>query len=138
MNTPNERSILTRRNFLKTGSAAAGATLLGGLSLERAAFAAGDDTIKIALIGCGGRGSGAANQALNTGKAKLVAMADTFEERLTKSLERIKEQHPGENNIDVPKERQFVGFDAYKQAIAAADVVLLAAPPGFRPLHFDE
>ena len=138
MNTPNEPPILTRRNFLKTGSAAAGATLLGGLSIERSAFAAAnDDTIKIALIGCGGRGTGAANQALHTeGKIKLVAMADTFDKRLQSSLDILKKEH-GEK-VDVPKENQFTGFDAYKNAIAAADVVLLTSPPGFRPMHFEE
>jgi myo-inositol 2-dehydrogenase/D-chiro-inositol 1-dehydrogenase len=133
-----ELSILTRRNFLKTSSAATGAALLGGLSIERSAFAAAnDDTIRIALIGCGGRGTGAANQALHTeGKVNLVAMADTFDKRLQLSLNILKKEH-GEK-VDVPKENQFLGFDGYKQAIAAADVVLLTAPPGFRPMHFEE
>jgi myo-inositol 2-dehydrogenase/D-chiro-inositol 1-dehydrogenase len=126
---------LTRRNFLKTS--AAGLTLLGGLSTTSGVHAASDDTLKIALIGCGGRGTGAANQALSTeGKVKLVAMADTFDNRLQSSLKLLQERHP--DRVDVPKERQFVGFDAYKQAIAEADVVLLTAAPGFRPTHFEE
>ncbi len=86
MNTPNRTTSqppLNRRDFLKTTSAAiAGTSVLAGLSVERSAFAAGSDTLKLALIGCGGRGSGAADQALSTeGPLKLVAMADTFKDR---------------------------------------------------------
>jgi len=108
--------------------------LVGGLA--RTVHAAGDDTIRIALIGCGGRGTGAAGQALSTsGPVKLVAMADVFEDRLQGSLQQIASKHAG--RIDVPKERQFVGFDAYQRALAAdVDMVILATPPGFRPLHF--
>jgi myo-inositol 2-dehydrogenase/D-chiro-inositol 1-dehydrogenase len=127
---------LHRRDFIKTTSTALGATLLGGLSIERIAHAANDDTIKIALIGCGGRGSGAANQALNTGHAKLVAVADVSQSQIDKSLESLKKEHP--DKVDVPKERQFLGVNAYKQAIAACDVAFLTSPPGFRPSHFDE
>ena len=84
MNTSNANQAelnLTRRDFLKrTSTAIAGASVLGGLSVERSAHAAGSDTLKIALIGCGGRGSGAASQALSTeGPVKLVAMADVFQ-----------------------------------------------------------
>jgi len=115
----------------------ASTAFLGSLSLERGVHAAGDDELKLALIGCGGRGSGAANQALKTaGKVKLVAMADAFQDRLESSLGNLRQQHP--TKIDVPPERRFVGFEGYKQAIALADVVVLAAPPGFRPLHFAE
>jgi predicted dehydrogenase len=137
MNSPqsNLENALTRRHFLKTTSAA-GLTLIGGLGLERSAFAAGNDEIKIALVGCGGRGSGAAQQALNANGVKLVAMAEVRESQIEKSLSNLKKSH-GEK-VDVPKERQFVGLDAYKQAIAAADAVLLATPPGFRPTHFEE
>jgi len=137
-NHPNALAPTTRRDFLKkTSTAVAGGTLLGGLTLERSAFAAGSDTLKVALIGCGGRGSGAADQALSTsGGVKLVAMADVFEDKLQGSLGNLKKQHA--DRVEVPKERQFVGFDAYKQAIALADVVVLATPPGFRPIHFEE
>jgi len=136
MHTP--ESHLTRRDFLKTTSSAlAGASVLGGLSVERSAFAAGNDTIKIALIGCGGRGSGAAGQALSTdAPVKLIAMADAFKDKLEDSLKNLSEKH--KDRVDVPPDRQFVGFDAYKQAIAQADVVILATPPGFRPIHFEE
>ncbi|HSU55180.1 MAG TPA: Gfo/Idh/MocA family oxidoreductase [Candidatus Dormibacteraeota bacterium] len=131
-------SRLNRRSFLKTASAAvAGTSVLGGLSIERSAFAAGSDTLKLALIGCGGRGSGAANQALSTeGSIKLVAMADVFKDHLEGSLRNLSQQH--KDKVDVPPERQFTGFDAYKQAIALADVVILATPPGFRPMQFEE
>lgn len=129
---------VTRRDFLRTTSTAAATTaVLGGLAIERFAHAAGDDELKIALIGCGGRGSGAANQALSTkGKVRLVAMADVFPDRIQESLQNLKRQHSAK--VDVPPERQFVGFDGYKQAIALADVVLLGTPPGFRPDHFEE
>ena len=128
---------INRRSFLKnTGGAAAGLSILGTLGLERAVHAANDDTIKIALIGCGGRGTGAASQALNTGNVKIVAMAEMRQSQIDRSLESLRKQNAGK--IDVPKERQFVGFDAYKHAIAAADVVLLASPPGFRPTHYEE
>src|SRR5437763_1837784 len=124
-------SAVTRRDFLRTTSAAvAGASVLGGLSVERSAFAASSDTLKIALIGCGGRGSGAADQALSTeGPLKLVAMADVFKDHLESSLRSLSEKH--KDKVDVPPEHRFVGFDAYKQAIALADVVILATPPGF-------
>ena len=131
---------LSRRGFLKTSSAAvAGGALLGALAPERFAHAAsGTDELKVALVGCGGRGSGAANQALSTytlGPVKLVAMGDVHEDRLTSSLNNLQKQHA--DRVDVPKERQFIGFDAYKKAIEVADVVILATPPGFRPMQFE-
>ncbi len=132
---------LSRRSFLKQASAAAGgAALVGALPIERFAHAAsGTDELKLALVGCGGRGSGAAGQALSTsnqGPVKLIAMADVHEDRLQGSLHNLQTQHGPA--VDVPKERQFLGFDAYKQAIELADVVILATPPGFRPLMFEE
>ncbi len=122
----------TRRDFLKTSS-----TLAAAAALAPGVFAAGDDTLKLALIGCGGRGSGAASQALSTeGPLKLVAMADAFKDRLDGSYDELKKQHA--DRVDVPEENKFVGFDAYQHAIAAADVVILATSPGFRPPHFEE
>src|SRR5690349_16334396 len=99
--TTTAESSVTRRDFLKTTSAAvAGASVLGSLSVERSAFAAGSDMLKIALIGCGGRGSGAADQALSTeGAIKLVAMADVFKDRLEGSLKALSEKH--QDKIDV-------------------------------------
>lgn len=94
------------------------------------------EVLRLAVIGCGGRGTGAANQACNTGRdVKLVAMADAFPDRLQNSLQNLKKAHP--DQVDVPPERQFVGFDAYKRAIELADVVILTTPPGFRPVHFE-
>jgi myo-inositol 2-dehydrogenase/D-chiro-inositol 1-dehydrogenase len=138
MNQPKQESALTRRGFLKS-SAVVGGAMLAGLSVERFAHAAqSSDVLKVALVGCGGRGSGAANQALSnvSAKTKLVAMADIFPDHLEGSLRQLKELHP--NSVDVPKDRQFIGFEAYKQAIALADVVILATPPGFRPMQFEE
>jgi myo-inositol 2-dehydrogenase/D-chiro-inositol 1-dehydrogenase len=133
---PNRTRTVNRRQFLQTTSAA----VVGGgllLAAERAAHAAGSDTLKIALIGCGGRGSGAADQALSTeGSVKLVAMGDAFRDRLDTSLATLKGKH--KDRVDVSEDNKFIGFDAYKQAIAQADVVILATPPGFRSIHFEE
>lgn len=140
MNEPNKsNNEVTRRSFLKTTSAAVSGALAGALSIERAAHAAGDDTVRIALVGCGGRGSGAAAQALSThtqGSVKLVAMADAFKDRLDGSLRQLSKEH--KDRLDVADDRKFIGFEAYKDAIALADVVILATPPGFRPIHFEE
>jgi predicted dehydrogenase len=129
---------VTRRGFLQSSAAATGAVALAQLATERFALGASPgDTIKVALIGCGGRGSGATDQALSTsGSTRLVAMADAFMERINGSLNNLKGKH--KDKIDVPDDKKFVGFDAYKQAIALADVVILATPPGFRPIHFEE
>ncbi len=129
----------SRRTFLKKGSTAmVGGALLGTLAAERFAHAAGTDELKIALIGCGGRGSGAADQALNTsnlGPVKLVAMADVHEDRLKGALGNLKAKHAA--RVDVPADRQFLGFDAFEKAIETADVVILTTPPGFRPMMFE-
>jgi myo-inositol 2-dehydrogenase/D-chiro-inositol 1-dehydrogenase len=132
----NEKHHEHRRDFLK-----ATALLTGGVLLNQFAFAAGpsavDDTIKIALIGCGDRGTGAAFQALSTkSNIRLVAMADAFQDRMDQSHKLLSEKF--KDKVDVPAERRFIGFDAYQKAIALADVVLLATPPGFRPMHFEE
>ena len=126
----------SRRDFLKTSSVV-GAALAGGLAIGRSAHAAGDDEIKIGLIGCGGRGTGAASQALKTqGKVKLVAMGDAFQDRLEGSLKNLQKDGGLDGRIDVSSDRKFVGFDAYKQVLnAGVDLVILATPPGFRPIH---
>ena len=129
----------SRREFLK-GTAAAGAALAGGLSIARGAHAAGSGEIKIALVGCGGRGTGAAANCLNVEKIirekiRLVAVADAFEDRARGALERIKAEYSAQ--VDVPADRVFVGLDAYQKAIdCGVDMVLLATPPGFRPVHY--
>jgi len=125
----------SRRDFLEV-SAAAGLAVAGGLSVARSAHAAGSGTIKIGLVGCGGRGSGAAVNAMNAGKdVKLVAMADIFEDRLKDARGRIKKEKP--EQVDVPDDRCFVGFDAYQKVLQSGiDVVLLAPASHFLPMHF--
>ncbi len=130
----------SRRDFMKTTSIATlGAAALGSLPMTAGAFNSNDDTIKVALIGCGGRGTGAATQALLTnGKVKLVAMGDAFRDHIDNSLKRIKNQFKKRpERVDVKEEMKFTGFDAYKKIMALdVDLVILATPPGFRPIHF--
>lgn len=127
-----------RRTFLKTSALIAGGTVLGTMPFAGGAYAgAVNDEIKIGLIGCGGRGTGAAVQALSTKyNLKLVAMADAFSDRLESCYQVLSQKYA--DKIDLPEERRFVGFDGYKKVIAEADVVLIATPPGFRPIHFEE
>jgi len=126
----------SRRDFLKLSAAAAGVAAAGQLSIARSAHAAGSGTIKIGLVGCGGRGSGAAVNAMNAGKdVRLVAMADVFDDRLKGARERIKKEKP--EQVDVPDDRCFVGFDAYQKVLASGiDAVLLAPASHFLPMHF--
>jgi len=122
----------TRREILQ-GAAAS----LSALAIPSNVHAAGDDLLKVALVGCGGRGTGAASQALRADpNLKLVALADAYGDRLEKSLKTLQGDAEISGKVDVPSERRFVGFDAYKGAIDAADVVLLCEPPHFRPRHF--
>ena len=115
----------TRREFLGAAGAAMAAPLV---------HAAGSDLLRVGLVGCGGRGTGAAEQALNADpNVKLVALGDAFENRLKGSLAILKKTLP--EKVDVKDENCFVGFDAYKGVIAASDVVLLCEPPHFRPSH---
>lgn len=115
--------------------------ILAAPLLSRANFFSGsDNVIRIALIGCGGRGTGACVQALSTKQnVQLVAMADAFRDRLDSSYQNILEAlEDKKTRVQVKEENKFTGFDAYKKAIALADVVILATPPGFRPIHFEE
>lgn len=128
-----------RREFLKVSGCAAVATALSGVAIPRV-HAAENNTIKLALVGCGGRGTGAVGNAFSTtgGPVKLYAMADLFEPRLQGSLKRLSAGF--KDKVDVPPERQFVGFDAYKKAIGCLgpnDVVLLTTHAAFRPLMFE-
>jgi len=123
----------SRRDFIKTTTAA---TL--GLSfapMMPGAYASGTDAIRIGLIGCGGRGTGAVLNAFEGAEGvKLVAMGDAFADRVASSLAEIGKEHAAQ--VDVPKDRQFVGFDAYRQVLASdANYIILATPPGFRPIH---
>jgi len=128
----------TRRDFLK-GSAgvAAGVAMTGALVRPAGAYLQSSDEIKIALIGCGGRGTGAANQALSTkGPVKLIAVADAFEDQARNAIASLKGEHP--DRVDVKDDNIFVGFDAYKHAIdCGIDLILIATSPGFRPIHFE-
>ena len=129
----------SRRDFLKATAlgAVAGGVLVGTQGRGFGVHLAGSDTLRVGLVGCGGRGKGAVRDALTADKnAKLVAMAELFEDYLKTSLAGLKKWEDIAPRIDVPPERQFVGFDAYKQLLASGvDVVLLATPPQFRPAH---
>ncbi len=133
--TPKSSCQPTRREFLQAGSALVAGSVLAGLSIPHV-FASEDNTIRLALIGCGGRGSGAVVNACEVpgGPVKLVAMADVVETRLENSLKALTELYP--DNIDVPSDRRFIGFDAYRQAIdclGPGDVAMLTGYAGFRP-----
>lgn len=128
----------SRRDFLKqSGAAVAVGTLAGTLGVARSAHAGCDDVLKVGLIGCGNRGTGAAKNALLADKnVKLTAIGDTFADRIADSLSSLKKEVP-ENKIDVADDHSFVGFDAYQKVLASGvDVVLLCSPPHFRPAHF--
>jgi len=134
---PNRSS---RRHFLKTSGLVAGAAAVTSLGISRGAHAAGSDVLRIALVGCGGRGTGAAANCLNVEKTigekvKLVALADAFEDRAAGALNQLKKLYP--EQVDVAPDRVFVGLDAYKKAIdCGIDLVLMASPPGFRPVQY--
>ncbi|CAN5151128.1 Gfo/Idh/MocA family oxidoreductase [soil metagenome] len=132
----------SRRDFIKNTSLTAGGLLAMPMLSKTNFFSGADDVIKVALIGCGGRGTGAAVQALSTKQnVQLVAMADAFRDRLDSSYKNIAEalkENGLEKKLQVKEDHKFTGFDAYKQVIHLADVVLLTTPPGFRPLHFEE
>ena len=128
---------ISRRNFVKGSAAAVGGILVNPFSAN-AGYVAANDTIKVALVGCGGRGTGAAVQALSVKEnVQLVSMCDAFRDRLDNSFNNIQSQVEDKNRINVPEDHKFVGFDGYKDAIDLADVVILTTPPGFRPMHFE-
>ena len=134
MNTPSS-NLTPRRDFLKTsalvGSALAGPALMPGELAARE----NTGTLRVGLIGCGGRGSGAASQALNADQnVVLTAMGDAFEDQLQRSLQSLQKEHA--DKVKVTPEKCFVGLDAYQKVIdSGVDVVVLATPPGFRPVH---
>jgi predicted dehydrogenase len=128
-------SYSNRRQFLQT-TAVFGALAASEAAIAQQAHAAGGDLLRIGLIGCGGRGTGAAAQALKADRnVKLVAMGDAFADRLQGSLATLRRDPGLTGKIEVPDERCFVGFDAYRRVIEAVDVVLLCTPPHFRPAH---
>jgi myo-inositol 2-dehydrogenase / D-chiro-inositol 1-dehydrogenase len=126
----------TRRNFLK--QTAVGTTAVAAMSIPQWAHAAGtDETLRVGLIGCGGRGTQAAEQALRADpNAKLVALGDTFKDRADYALGELKAKRAIRDRVVVDPDHVFSDFDNYKQVIDSVDVVLLATPPHFRPQHF--
>jgi predicted dehydrogenase len=129
----------SRRAFLEWGGKLAGASALAAMAVPPV-HAAEDNTLRLALIGCGGRGSGAVANAMNApgGPVKLVAMADLFEQRQTGSYQALAKQFP--DRVDVPPERRFLGFDAYRKAIDClrpGDIAILATYAAFRPPHLE-
>lgn len=129
----------SRRNFVKNSALfAGGAMLLPNMQMSGMVNVFNDKKLKIALVGCGGRGTGAAVQALNADdNVELVAMADAFEDRLQGSLANISKEMGETKKVNVPEKNRFVGFDGAEKAMDLADVVILATPPGFRPQHFE-
>ena len=129
--------MLNRRDFLRTAGYLISAATVTQLDVARCANVAGGDTLRVGLIGCGGRGTGAVKEILNTGPGvQLVAMADIFEDRLQTSLSTLQKTH--RSQAQVTRDRQFIGFDAYQKVIeSGVDAVILATPPGFRPQHFE-
>ncbi|MBL7763749.1 MAG: Gfo/Idh/MocA family oxidoreductase [Chitinophagaceae bacterium] len=139
----NQETKNTRREFVKNTALITGGAIALPFMSQANYFSGADDVIKIALVGCGGRGTGAITQALSTKQnVKLVAMADAFRDRLDNCYKEVTSDNGDGSSVkakvDVPEERKFVGFDAYKNAIALADVVILTTTPGFRPIHFEE
>ncbi len=133
----------SRRDFLKGSSAAfAGAALAGGLGVARSAHAAGSDELKVVLIGCGGRGKGAIRNCMTasqtTGeKVRVIAVADAFEDNARGALDGLKKEEAYRDMVDVDDDHVFAGFDAYQKAIdAGPDLLVIATPPGFRPIHY--
>ena len=138
MNDSPSAPVTTRRDFLRNTGTLAAATALAGVTLPHV-HAAEDNTFRIALVGCGGRGTGAAANAMNAanGPVKLVAMADVFETRLKASHEGLSKENA--EKTQVPEDQKYIGFDAYKKAmdtLRRGDVVILATPPAFRWVHF--
>ncbi len=134
------RPVTSRRELFQNTGRLAAASALASVALP-SVHAAGSDLIQVALVGCGGRGTGAAGNALasQNGPIKLVAMADLFEEKLWKSYKNLHEDKAISGKLDVPIERQFIGFDGYKNAmdcLKPGDVAIFATPPAFRWVHF--
>ncbi|MFO0970548.1 MAG: twin-arginine translocation signal domain-containing protein, partial [Gemmataceae bacterium] len=135
--TQKKRSGVSRRDALKTTAAVAATSALAGMVVPNV-YAGEAGTIKIALVGCGGRGTGAAENALATraGPVQLTAMADVFPARLRSSYESL--HRAFERTVDVPNDRKFIGFDGYRRAmdtLRRGDIVILTTPPAFRWVH---
>jgi predicted dehydrogenase len=131
-------SAVNRRHFLKSsGKVAAASAVLSQLPIESVVHAAIGDTVSVALVGCGGRGTGAVNQIMSTkGNTRLVAVADVDPEKAKNRIANLKKQHG--DKVDVLEDKIFGGLDGYKSAIdSGADLVVIATPPGFKPQQFE-
>ena len=130
---------VNRRKFLvHSAKITAAGFLMNKLPARSKRLFSIEGEIKVALIGCGGRGTGAASQALEADPdVRLVAVADVFEDRITECLKSLNEKYPDSERININQETSFLGFEGYKNAIDLADVVILTTPPAFRPLHFE-
>lgn len=144
----NTKNTSTRRDFVKQTSLLASGLVAAPFFANANYFPTGDEVIKVALVGCGGRGTGATAQALSTKQnVKLVAMCDAFRDNLDNCYHALTSDDTSDwsgisgnlkDKIVVPEENKFTGFEGYKKTIALADVVILTTPPGFRPIHFEE
>jgi len=134
---PTESNKSSRRQFLARSTKVVAGSVLTGVAMSRV-YGGEDNTIRLALVGCGGRGTGAVSNALSspTGPTRLIAMADVFEERITRSYKSLSGRFG--KRIDVPPDRRFIGFDAYRKAIDClrpGDVMVQATHSAFRPEH---
>jgi len=132
------RDAISRRDFLKVSAASAVLIGSGALAARQGAWAAGSDTIRVGVVGCGGRGTGAAHDCIKSSPGvKIVALGDLFKDRLDGCYNALTGNQELKESVDLTPERCFVGFDAYQKVIdSGIDMVILAAPPGFRPAHF--
>src|SRR5262245_44034983 len=139
MNSPSDSPMSTsRRSFIKAAGKVAAVSALAGVKLP-SVHAAGSDGLRVALVGCGGRGTGAADNALAVtgGSINLVAMADVFDNKLKSSYNSLKSKRA--NQVDIPDDRKFVGFEAYKKAfdcLKPGDIAIMATPLAFRPIMY--
>lgn len=132
----NQNDGMSRRDFLKSSAAAAVIVGAGPMLLNQGAHAAGSDVIRVGVIGCGGRGTGAAHDCLSSPGVKIVALGDLFQDRVDGAYNNLTGDANLKDQVDISKDRCFSGFDAYKKVIASGvDMVILASPPGFRPAH---
>lgn len=128
---------ISRRDFLKASAASAALIGSGALTLGSSVWAEGSDEIRVGVIGCGGRGTGAAMNCISSSPGvKIVALGDLFQDRLDGCLKGLTDNNNIKDSVSITSDRCFVGFDAYKKVIASGvDLVILASPPGFRPSH---